>query len=124
MSTTTAGPQPDASTSPVTEAEPTNTGPTNTGPTKTGPTKTGPTKTGPTKTLTRSRDRMLAGVASGIAAYLGVDAVVVRVAFVVLTLVGGLGIPLYLASWVLVPDERTRQSIVSEFTGDVRAWRD
>jgi phage shock protein PspC (stress-responsive transcriptional regulator) len=67
---------------------------------------------------------MLAGVASGIAAYVGVDAVIVRVAFVVLTLVGGLGIPLYLASWVLVPDERTRQSIASEFTGDVRAWRD
>jgi phage shock protein C len=78
----------------------------------------------PTRTLTRSRDRMLAGVASGIAAYVGVDAVVIRIAFVVLTLVGGLGIPLYLASWVLVPDERTRQSIVSEFTGDVRAWRD
>lgn len=78
----------------------------------------------PTRTLTRSRDRMLAGVASGIAAYVGVDPVVVRIAFVVLTLVGGLGIPLYLASWVLVPDERTRQSIVSEFSSDVRAWRD
>jgi phage shock protein C len=75
--------------------------------------------------LTRSRQgRMLAGVASGIADYVGVDAVVIRIAFVVLTLVGGLGIPLYLASWVLVPDERTRQSIASEFTSDVRAWRD
>jgi phage shock protein PspC (stress-responsive transcriptional regulator) len=77
------------------------------------------------RVLTRSRQgRMLAGVASGIAAYVGVDAVVIRIAFVVLTLVGGLGIPLYLASWVLVPDERTRQSIASEFTSDVRAWRD
>lgn len=75
--------------------------------------------------LTRSRHcRMLAGVASGIAAYVGVDAVVIRIAFVVLTLVGGLGIPLYLASWVLVPDEGSRQSIASEFTTDVRAWRD
>ena len=99
MNTTTAGPQSETSTSQPAKAE-------------------------PARTLTRSRDRMIAGVASGIAAYVGVDAVVVRIAFVVLTLVGGLGIPLYLASWVLVPDERTRQSIVSEFTGDVRAWRD
>jgi len=77
------------------------------------------------KALTRSRqDRMLAGVASGIAAYVGVDAVVVRIAFVVLTLVGGLGIALYLACWLLLPDDRTRQSIASEFTSDVRAWRD
>jgi phage shock protein PspC (stress-responsive transcriptional regulator) len=75
--------------------------------------------------LTRSRQgRMLAGVASGIAAYVGVDAVIIRIAFVILTLVGGLGIPLYLASWLLVPEEGAKQSIASDFTNDVRAWRD
>jgi phage shock protein PspC (stress-responsive transcriptional regulator) len=100
MNTTTAGPQSQTGTSPATSQP-------------------------AARELTRSRHgRMVAGVASGIAAYVGVDAVVVRIAFVVLTLVGGLGIPLYLASWVLVPDERTRQSIASEFTSDVRAWRD
>lgn len=101
MNTTTAGPQSEPITSQPATSEPAR------------------------RELTRSRHgRMLAGVASGIADYVGVDAVVIRIAFVVLTLVGGLGIPLYLASWVLVPDESTRQSIASEFTSDVRAWRD
>src|SRR5271165_4100979 len=54
------------------------------------------------KTLSRSRrGRMLAGVASGIARYVGVDVTIVRIAFVLVTLVGGIGIPLYLASWLL-----------------------
>lgn len=66
---------------------------------------------------------MLAGVASGIAAYTGVDVLLVRIAFVVLTLVGAVGIPLYLACWLLIPDAETEQSIVSDFTSDMQAWR-
>ena len=42
--------------------------------------------------------RMLAGVAAGLARYFGVDEMIVRIAFVVLTVVGGAGIPLYLAA--------------------------
>jgi phage shock protein PspC (stress-responsive transcriptional regulator) len=56
-------------------------------------------------------DRMLAGVAAGLARYFGVDATLVRIAFVVLTLVGGAGIPLYLAGLLLIPDEGSDQSI-------------
>lgn len=48
--------------------------------------------------------RLLAGVATGLANYLGVDPTLVRVAFVVLTLVGGVGVPLYLAGWLLMPE--------------------
>jgi phage shock protein PspC (stress-responsive transcriptional regulator) len=59
-------------------------------------------------------DRMLAGVASGIAYYLGVDATIVRIVLAVLTLVGGAGVPLYLAGWLLIPDEGASQSIASE----------
>ena len=40
---------------------------------------------------------MLAGVAAGLARYFGVDTTIVRIVFVVLTVVGGAGIPLYLA---------------------------
>ena len=43
--------------------------------------------------------RVVAGVAAGIAAALGVDPLVVRVAFVVLAAAGGLGVLLYLAAW-------------------------
>ena len=77
-----------------------------------------------TRPLVRSRQgRMLAGVASGVARYLGIDVTLVRIAFVLITLVGGIGIPLYLASWLLIPDEDSAQSIVADFAGSVQEWR-
>ena len=56
-------------------------------------------------------DRMLAGVAGGLARYFGVDATIVRIAFVVLTIFGGAGIPVYLACLLLIPEEGSDQSI-------------
>ena len=56
-------------------------------------------------------DRMVTGVAAGLARYFGVDVTLVRIAFVVLTIVGGAGIPLYLAGLLLIPDEGSNQSI-------------
>jgi phage shock protein PspC (stress-responsive transcriptional regulator) len=56
-------------------------------------------------------DRMLAGVAAGLARYFGVDVMIVRIAFVVLTVVGGAGIPLYLAGLLLIPEQGSDQSI-------------
>jgi len=58
-------------------------------------------------------DRVLTGVASGLARYFGVDVTLVRIAFVVLTLVGGAGIPLYLAGLLLIPEEGSDQSIAA-----------
>jgi phage shock protein PspC (stress-responsive transcriptional regulator) len=57
--------------------------------------------------------RMLAGVAAGIADYLGVDVTIIRVAFAVFAFVGGLGIPAYLACLLLIPEEGTDESIAS-----------
>ena len=62
-------------------------------------------------------DRMLTGVAAGLAGYLGVDVTIVRIAFVVLTIAGGAGIPLYLAGLLLIPDEGRDQSIAGAFIG-------
>ena len=54
----------------------------------------------------RSRaDRVIAGVCGGLSRYFGVDPVLVRVAFVVLTLAGGSGILAYLILWLVVPEE-------------------
>ena len=54
--------------------------------------------------LLRSRtDMMLGGVSGGLAAHTGIDALLWRVAFAGLTLAGGVGIPLYLLLWVLMP---------------------
>ncbi|HXP19931.1 MAG TPA: PspC domain-containing protein [Streptosporangiaceae bacterium] len=60
-------------------------------------------------------DRMLAGVAAGVARYLGMDVTVVRIIIAVLALVGGAGVPIYLAGWLLIPEEGSEQSIASEF---------
>jgi phage shock protein PspC (stress-responsive transcriptional regulator) len=55
--------------------------------------------------------RMVGGVAAGAAEYLDIDVVIVRIVFVALALMGGLGIPLYLAAWLLVPEEGADETI-------------
>lgn len=48
---------------------------------------------------------LVAGVARGLAGHLGVDILVVRLAFVALTLAGGMGAVLYGALWVFLPPQ-------------------
>jgi phage shock protein PspC (stress-responsive transcriptional regulator) len=56
--------------------------------------------------LYRSRsNRVFGGVAGGLADYFNIDPLVVRILFVVLTLVGGGGLILYIAMWIFVPEE-------------------
>ena len=68
----------------------------------------GPERTALRRPLT---DRMAGGVAAGLARYFGVDPTIVRIAFVILTVAGGAGIPLYLAGLLLIPDEGSDVSI-------------
>jgi len=65
--------------------------------------------------------RMLAGVAAGVADYLGVDVTIVRIVLAVLTVMGGAGIPIYLAGWLLIPDEDAEQSLASELIQSLSA---
>jgi phage shock protein PspC (stress-responsive transcriptional regulator) len=60
-------------------------------------------------------DRMIAGVAAGIARYLGADVTAVRIILAVLTFVGGAGVPIYLAGWLLIPEEGAEHSIAGGF---------
>jgi phage shock protein C len=50
-------------------------------------------------------DRMLAGVAGGIARYLGADVTLVRVIIAALALFTGAGAALYIAAWLLIPED-------------------
>ena len=59
-------------------------------------------------------DRMLAGVAAGLARYLDVDVTIVRIALAVLAVIGGIGVPLYLIGWLLMPEDGAQQSIAAE----------
>src|SRR3989442_2712745 len=53
--------------------------------------------------LRGSSDRIIAGVSSGLGQYFGVEPLLVRIVFVILTLVGaGIGILLYLPFWFLL----------------------
>jgi signal transduction histidine kinase/phage shock protein PspC (stress-responsive transcriptional regulator) len=54
--------------------------------------------------LRRDPDRkIVAGVCAGLARTLGIDPLLLRIAFVVATVAGGLGLPLYLAAWATMP---------------------
>jgi phage shock protein PspC (stress-responsive transcriptional regulator) len=64
--------------------------------------------------LSRSADnRMLAGVASGIARYLNADVTLVRVGIAALTLLSGAGAVLYLAAWLLIPADGEDQPVAA-----------
>src|SRR5207247_9907363 len=65
--------------------------------------------------LERSRsDRMLFGVCGGLARYFDLHPAVYRVAFVVLTLLGGSGILIYAAAALVIPDEGKQDSFAAE----------
>jgi len=58
------------------------------------------------KKLYRSRrDRILGGVSGGIANYLGIDVVLVRIIWVILSLGVGSGLIGYIICWVIIPEE-------------------
>ncbi len=67
--------------------------------------------------LTRLRrsasDRKVAGVAGGLARHLDVDPVIIRIAFVVLTLFGGGGLIVYGALWLVLPEDGQPRGRVS-----------
>ena len=58
-------------------------------------------------------DRMLAGVAGGIARYLNVDATLVRIGIAALILLTGAGAALYVAAWLLIPADGKDQSVAA-----------
>lgn len=68
--------------------------------------------------LTRSpTESMVAGVCGGLAEYFNIDPVIVRLIFVLVTLTSGLGLPVYLVLWVLMPRASTqgRQTVEQGF---------
>jgi phage shock protein C len=61
------------------------------------------------KRLYRSlTDRKFAGVAGGLAEYFVMDPLLIRLAFVILTLAGGGGFLIYLVLWIVTPENPVR----------------
>ena len=71
-----------------------------------------------TRRILRSRnERMIAGVAGGLATYFSIDPLVVRLGFALLSMVNGIGIMLYVLLWLLLPNE---DSVATDSRGQVR----
>ncbi|PFG33932.1 PspC domain-containing protein [Sanguibacter antarcticus] len=64
--------------------------------------------------VVRAQDRWVGGVASGVALRLGVDALLVRAAFVVLFLLSGFGLVLYALGWAFLPEQADGRIHVQE----------
>jgi phage shock protein PspC (stress-responsive transcriptional regulator) len=64
--------------------------------------------------LSRPRDgRWLGGVSSGLGTYFDLSPAIYRIAFIALALAGGTGILLYIAAWLVIPDEGDDDSIAA-----------
>jgi phage shock protein C len=61
-----------------------------------------------------SEGRILGGVAAGLAAYFALDVAHVRIILVALSFLGGAAVPLYLAAWLLIPEEGSDTAIADE----------
>ena len=81
------------------------------------------------QTFTRGNDRILGGVCSGLAEGFHVEALWVRLAFVILAFLNGVGILLYIVLWVLMPEQAgyrpPGKTVFESMSSDVRrAWTD
>jgi phage shock protein C len=78
---------------------------------------TPPTHGGHRRLQRSSEGRILGGVASGLARHFDVGVGAVRVGFVALCLFGGMAVPLYVAAWLLLPEEGADSTVVADLLG-------
>jgi phage shock protein PspC (stress-responsive transcriptional regulator) len=82
-----------------------------------------PAPAAPVRRLTRrTDDKVIAGVASGLGVYTGLDKVVFRVAFAVLLVAGGAGALLYVLAWWLIPTETEETSPGERALAHFKNW--
>jgi phage shock protein PspC (stress-responsive transcriptional regulator)/signal transduction histidine kinase len=66
---------------------------------------------------------MVGGVCSGLGARWGVDPLLLRIGFGVMTIAGGIGLPLYLVLWAVLPEESGAPSLGSRLRGRPGSWQ-
>lgn len=74
------------------------------------------------KRLYRSRKgQLIAGVCAGLAEHFGIDVNLVRLAFAVFTIFFGVGVLIYLAAWIILPEEGEDTSIAESWVNKRRS---
>ncbi|MBN1162628.1 PspC domain-containing protein [Patescibacteria group bacterium] len=68
----------------------------------------------PKRLVKSKKDRVFAGVCSGLAHYLDIDPLVVRIVFVLLAIFGGSGLVIYIILWLFVPGENQESNATQE----------
>jgi len=66
-----------------------------------------PTGKQPKRMFRDTENEYVAGVAAGLSHYFGWDVVIFRLAFVLLAVFGGSGIPIYIILWIVLPEAKT-----------------
>ena len=67
-----------------------------------------------------NREKMLGGVAGGLARSLNADVTLVRAVIAALAVFTGAGVPLYLAAWLLIPADGDEQSIAATWIASLQ----
>lgn len=69
--------------------------------------------------LYRSRtDKVIGGVSGGLADYINIDPVVVRILFVLLAVFGGSGVLVYIILWIVIPEQPIGYRVFEEKKSD------
>ncbi len=73
----------------------------------------------PRKLYKSRRDRMIDGVCGGIAEYFDVDPTIVRIVWILVTLMGGTGLVLYIAGMIIIPANPDTNAVPTGSTSPV-----
>ena len=66
------------------------------------------------KLVRKTDDKMIAGVAAGLADYLNMDVTLLRVLFALTTIFGGFGLVAYIVMWIIVPEEGSDRAVIDD----------
>jgi phage shock protein C len=72
--------------------------------------------TGPRRLVRSRKDKVIAGVCGGLGEYLGVDAVLIRIAALILIFAGGAGLILYVIGWIAMPEAPVQSASAAHAT--------
>jgi len=59
------------------------------------------------KRLIRSKEKMIAGVCTGLANYINIDPTIMRILFVLIAFAGGASLLVYIIMWIVMPEEKS-----------------